>query len=82
MNKIKIRFFATLRDMAGTKSIELELPAGMTVRGLKEKLTQELPALARAMETVLVAIDREYASDEANLPDHAEIAMFPPVSGG
>jgi molybdopterin converting factor small subunit len=34
------------------------------------------------MKSVLTTIDREYAFDEAVIPSSAEIAMFPPVSGG
>jgi molybdopterin converting factor subunit 1 len=82
MNHIKVLFFATLRDLAGAKSIELDIPTDMTVRGLKDNLARVYPTLEQAMETVLVSINREYAFDEAILPEAAEIAMFPPVSGG
>jgi molybdopterin converting factor subunit 1 len=82
MNHVKVLFFATLRDLAGAKSIELDVPTDMTVQGLKDRLARAYPTLKQAMETVLVSINREYAFDEAILPDAAEIAMFPPVSGG
>ncbi len=82
MNKVKVLFFATLRDLAGSKSIELDVPAEMTVQGLKDRLAHDNPKLRQAMETVLVAINREYAFDATVLPEAAEIAMFPPVSGG
>ena len=38
MNRIKLLFFATLRDRAGTRSMELEIPSNLTVQGLKDKL--------------------------------------------
>lgn len=82
MNRIKLLFFATLRDRAGTKSMELDVPEDMTVQGLKEKLAQEYPNLKESMKSVLITIDREYAFDEAVIPPNAEMAMFPPVSGG
>lgn len=82
MNRIKLLFFATLRDRAGTKSMELDIPEGMTVQGLKEKLAEEYPNLKDSMKSVLITIDREYAFDEAVIPPNAEMAMFPPVSGG
>jgi len=82
MNHIKVLFFATLRDLAGAKSIELNVPAEMSVQGLKDRLACDYPTLKQAMEIVLVSINREYAFDEAILPEAAEIAMFPPVSGG
>ncbi|NCP15660.1 molybdopterin converting factor subunit 1 [bacterium] len=82
MNKVKVLFFATLRDLAGAKSLELDVPAEMTVQGLKDRLARDYPNLKQAMESVLVSINREYAFDEAILPEAAEVAMFPPVSGG
>lgn len=82
MNRIKLLFFATLRDRAGTRSMDLEIPENMTVQGLKEKLAEEYPNLRDSMKSVLITIDREYAFDEAIIPSNAEMAMFPPVSGG
>jgi molybdopterin converting factor subunit 1 len=82
MNRIKLLFFATIRDRAGTKSMELEVPDDMTVQGLKDKLGEEYPKLKESMKSVLITINREYAFDEAVIPQGAEMAMFPPVSGG
>lgn len=82
MNRIKLLFFATIRDRAGTKSMELDIPEDMTVQGLKDKIAVEYPGLKDSMQSVLITIDREYAFDEAVIPPNAELAMFPPVSGG
>lgn len=82
MNRIKLLFFATLRDRAGTKSMELDVPEGLTVQGLKDKLAEEYPNLRDSMKSVLITINREYAFDEAVIPPGAEMALFPPVSGG
>ena len=82
MNKIKLLFFATIRDRAGTKSIEMDIPADMTIQGLKEKLSIDHPNLKDSLKSVLITINREYAFDETIVPPGAEIGMFPPVSGG
>ncbi|HET6594480.1 MAG TPA: molybdopterin converting factor subunit 1 [Anaerolineales bacterium] len=82
MNRIKLLFFATLRDRAGTRSIELEVPNDLTVQGLKNQLSSEYPNLKESMSSVLMTINREYAFDDAVIPPNAELAMFPPVSGG
>lgn len=82
MNRVKLLFFATLRDRAGVRSTEIELPPGLTVRGLKDKISTEFPNLKDAMSSVLITINREYAFDDAVIPENAELAMFPPVSGG
>jgi molybdopterin converting factor small subunit len=62
--------------------MELEVPADLTVQGLKDKLSHEFPNLKEAMSSVLITINREYAFDDAVIPPNAELAMFPPVSGG
>jgi molybdopterin converting factor subunit 1 len=82
MNHIKLLFFATIREHAGTKSMELDVPDDLTVLGLKDKLGKEYPNLKESMKSVLITINREYAFDEAVIPQGAEMAMFPPVSGG
>jgi molybdopterin synthase catalytic subunit len=82
MNRIKLLFFATIRDRAGVKSLELDIPTDLTIQGLKDKLSVDYPNLKESMHSVLITINREYAFDEAVVPPNAEIAMFPPVSGG
>jgi MoaE-MoaD fusion protein len=82
MNRVKLLFFATLRDRAGTKTLELDIPPELTVQGLKDKISKEYPNLKESMSSVLITINREYAFDDAIIPPNAELAMFPPVSGG
>ena len=83
MNKINLLFFATLRSLTGLKSIELELPPESRVADLKLVVADRFPQVAPALvDTVLVSINREYASDEDPIPAGAEVALFPPVSGG
>ena len=83
MNRVKVLLFATLRERAsGAKSIELNLPDGATVLDLKSQIARDYPALEQNMKSVLTTINREYAFDEAVLTEGAELAMFPPVSGG
>ena len=82
MNHIKLLFFATIRDRAGVKSLELDIPVDLTIQSLKDKLSTDYPNLKESMSSVLMTINREYAFDEAIVPPNAEIGMFPPVSGG
>jgi molybdopterin converting factor subunit 1 len=82
MQKVKVLFFATLRDYVGAKSVELEIPFGITVSGLTDLLAATYPRLERVKDSMMAAINREYAADEQVIPEGAEIAFFPPVSGG
>jgi molybdopterin converting factor subunit 1 len=82
MNRIRVLFFATLRDRAGTKSLEIEIPEDTTVQELKDRIARDYPNLKQSMESVVISINREFAFDESVVPENAEVAMFPPVSGG
>jgi len=82
MNQVNILFFATLRDKVGARKLEMELPGEATVGELKDRLVHEYPNLAPLRESIMAAINREYAGDEQVIPSKAEIAFFPPVSGG
>lgn len=82
MSKVKVLLFATLRDYVGSRSLELDIPAGTTVAGLIGLLVSTYPRLERVKDSMMAAINREYASDEQIIPSDSEVAFFPPVSGG
>lgn len=82
MVKISVLFFATFRDRAGQKSLTLELNEGANVADLKYQIVQEIPSLSGGLDSALVSINREFAFDADLLPVDAEVAFFPPVSGG
>jgi len=64
------------------KQIALELPEGAGVAALKARLAALRPDSAAALENALVAINRAYAFQDDPIPDGAEVALFPHVSGG
>jgi MoaE-MoaD fusion protein len=82
MIHITVLFFATLKDRAGTNRQELELPAEATVADLKSILIEHFPAVKPLLANTLVSVNKNYSFDEDKIPDGAEVALFPPVSGG
>jgi molybdopterin converting factor subunit 1 len=82
MNHVKVLFFATLRDKAGTKMIEMDIEPGLTVQDLKNVVIQRFPGIGETIEHCLASVNHEYSADETKIPDAAEVAFFPPVSGG
>jgi len=82
MTSISILFFAHLKEIAGTDRLELTVPDGVSVAEFKTQLAKQIPALRDALPTVIVAVNRDYAFDEDIIPENAELAIFPPVSGG
>jgi molybdopterin converting factor subunit 1 len=80
---LRVLLFATLRDrLDGQKSIEIDLPTGATVLDLKARLAETFPALKDSLSTVIIAIDHAFAFDADVVRSGAEVALFPPVSGG
>jgi molybdopterin converting factor small subunit len=82
MKEITVLFFATIRDRLGEKKISIQLPEELGVAGLKSLLTEMKPEFADIIEAALVSINREYAFADEFIPDGAEVALFPHVSGG
>ena len=79
---VEVRLFARARDLAGSDCVQVELPAAARVIDLRAALAERCPALRPLVPNLLVAIGTEYADDATAVRPGAEIACFPPVSGG
>jgi molybdopterin synthase sulfur carrier subunit len=82
--KVTVRYFAALREALGG-SETLDMAAGSTLAELRDELLArggrhaEVLARGRAVRCAL----NQVMSDEAVLLDEgAEVAFFPPVTGG
>jgi molybdopterin converting factor subunit 1 len=79
---VEVRLFARARDLAGADRVRVELPETARVSDLKATLAEQHPALRPLAPNLLVAIGTDYADDATPIGKGAEIACFPPVSGG
>ena len=75
--EVTVRLFAMLRERAGAGSVTLKLPEGARVRDALESLS----GIAEGIPLVM-AVNREYASEDDVLDAGDELALIPPVSGG
>ena len=82
MNHVKILLFATLREKAGVRQLKLDVEESTSLSGLKTLLAAQFPALKGSLAHCLAAIDHEYQLEDTLIPTGAEVALFPPVSGG
>jgi molybdopterin synthase sulfur carrier subunit len=84
--KVKVLFFAGLREKLGTAGEEIELPAGVsTVAGLRAHLrSRGEPWQAALAEGKLLrmAVNQDMAKPTAAIKAGDEVAFFPPVTGG
>jgi len=74
---VRVRLFAQLRERAGSRELELELPEGACVADALARLDH----LAQGLPLVL-AVNRCYAAEDQPLAPGDELALIPPVSGG
>ena len=82
--QIEIRFFASLREALGLSSRSWQTEA-VTVGALRDELIARGGAWAEALargRAVRAALDQAMVGDDAALRDGAEVAFFPPVTGG
>jgi molybdopterin synthase catalytic subunit len=79
--RIRLLAFATAADALGSER-DLDLPSGATVADLRDRLLADFPALSRLWPRLAIAIDGRLARVEEEIPDGAEVALLPPVSGG
>jgi molybdopterin synthase sulfur carrier subunit len=84
--KCTVLYFAKLRESIGRDRDELELPAQVkTVGQLRDWLVARgapYTAAFAEVKRVRAALDQRVATDDAPLRDGAEVAFFPPVTGG
>jgi molybdopterin converting factor subunit 1 len=80
--RVRVRFFAALREHVKQPELEWELAADGTVGDLWEKLCLAFPGLDGLGGRVAFAVNREYVDRFHTLHDNDDVAIIPPVSGG
>jgi len=82
--KIQVRYFASLRESIGLAS-EMVDTDSQDVAGLRAQLIARGGAHAECLarqRPVRVAVNQVMATDATPLTANAEVAFFPPVTGG
>ena len=80
--KVRLLFFAVLRDIAGADRRELSLPEGTTARQVWDSLRSEFAKLAEFVQPPMTAVNESYADPDVVLREGDELAFIPPVAGG
>ena len=76
----RVLLFAGLRERAGRDSVDVELDGEASVGELRDEVVRLAPELRD--QVFRVAVDASYAADGEQIPEGAEVALIPPVSGG
>lgn len=81
---IQVRYFASVREALGPGD-SVEAPVGTTLAMLRDLLTRRSAAHAQVLargRALRCALNQSLADESAVVPDGAEVAFFPPVTGG
>nr|WP_315185962.1 molybdopterin converting factor subunit 1 [uncultured Albidiferax sp.] len=82
--KLTVKYFASIREALGTGQ-ELVDTSAASVQALRDELVARGGAYASSLapgRSVRVALNQVMVDAQAALVDGAEVAFFPPVTGG
>jgi molybdopterin converting factor subunit 1 len=80
--RVRVKVFASIRDVLGKGEFVLLLPEGSSVESLIKYLKAKYPQIADILDCSFIALNEEYALREASLRGGDTLAIIPPVSGG
>ncbi|MEM0156770.1 MAG: molybdopterin converting factor subunit 1 [Thermoplasmataceae archaeon] len=80
--RLKIRYFGSASDDAGTAEETIEIPDGSGINSVHARVAEIHPAVGKRWSNLLIAVNQSYVSGDAALKNGDEIAIFPAVSGG
>lgn len=79
--KVTIQLFAYLRESLGD-TVELDVPEPVTSLRLMERFLAAYPQYRDAENSLNLAVDQNYVTEDVTIRAGQEVAIFPPVSGG
>jgi molybdopterin converting factor subunit 1 len=80
--KVRLLYFAMLRDIVGLPEEEIEIEPGTRAVDVWQRLRQQHAKLRDYTVPPMTAINEAYVDPETSLSAGDELAFIPPVSGG
>jgi MoaD family protein len=80
--RIRVKFFASYRDITGRSEEILDLSEGASVSALLGLLREKYPKIGSLTDTIIASVNKRYAKEDVVLKEGDEVALLPPVSGG
>lgn len=80
--KLKIKLYASFREIVGAKEQDIDVAEGTTVQMLLEDYIKRFPRMSRFRDHIILSVNKEYGRPERELKDGDEVSFLPPVSGG
>jgi molybdopterin converting factor subunit 1 len=81
---ITVKYFASLRSLAGKEEDLFNLGSETTLERLSEEISKTAPKIGEMMrgKKVMISVNHEVVVPGAVIRDGDEVALLPPFSGG
>jgi molybdopterin synthase catalytic subunit len=79
---VRVLFFGAARDLVGLEELALCLCGPANTTAAKDQILTRYPDLRRFGNSLLIAVNQQYAQSDQEIHNGDELAIFPPVSGG
>ena len=81
---ITVKYFATLRSLAGKDEDQFSMGSETTLVNLSHEISKTIPKIGEMIlgKKVMVSVNLDVISLDAIIKDGDEIAILPPFSGG
>ena len=80
--KVRAQFYAQLRDLVGSREMDVDLAEGATVGDLLDQIYAQQPKLRPHDKSILIGAGVEFVDRDYKLKPGDEISIMPPVQGG
>jgi len=80
--KIKVLYFASLKDKLKKNEDIIDLKEGSKVEDLLNEIISKYPQIQELIQKCMIAVNEEYSSKDRVLNENDIVAIIPPVSDG
>ena len=80
--KIRLLYFAVIKDLVGKNQEDMELEGSATVRQLLVHFAGQYPQTEEVLPACRVAVNQDFVSLDHPLSENDEVVFIPPVAGG
>lgn len=79
---VKIRFYASYREVTGTDEIDFEIEEGTSLGDLIERIKHRYPVLQVRSDEIIVSLNGKSLPLSTRLREGDIVSFLPPVTGG
>lgn len=82
MISITLKLFAVYQDVLGCPEMIMELPEGITIGELCDRICHQHPELKKWQDLTRFGVNLQFVAADTTLNNGDEVVLIPPVSGG